>query len=675
MRSLKPNESEDFYFRDQQSLVAEDGPTTNHNAIGGSAGNRSSHGGGGGHQQSSFFCRLCQEDVVPPFTPRAHILASSRTTHTNHSCRETVLDTLVLVLARGYPVDKMLSVWANLLFNHPRGTFPRIAALSNPDWSLAQRGEQLLGLLQLLTDVGVIDIAYAAVGSDDPTQQTVMHRRRVAMERTEIIGDNSWGHHMSHRMMALFPDRQFLYSQFAYSYNCFRDACEMNVTLEWIYDVLQISMLFPVSVRERIGNGKVKADILEAILGELHLNLFGFIPQIHDVMPFVEVNGCGERLLSSIIEHVMTEIFDMIILHFVGELLGTAIPLAKEIAAPMLWRTARSQLTKHKDRTGSLRRRNLCAQVGRVVNLPAPMGVHSAPTAAPSAAPHPLRHPSYQLPETTVAFNGQDTLEDLLPHLNSAHASENFLETGVVEAIRAERINWTSMREALQLNIVGDAPLLGVDVEELYFRDPYFNLCSVPQQRSGSGMQATIIANRPETFDAAGVAYPRLQATPVASGDTNAVRDDTKNSSSAVCYFYTSRFVPSDVKPPAAGVVTDKNLHPGTFLFAAFPSFRSPASSILRDDPTISVGSDGKSSTTSTNEEASGGNAALSTQSNNTMESLIEQWRLRCSAESECFPALLHGVKLPSKPPTGGDGARDGGGLEHSQPVVAEMTA
>jgi hypothetical protein len=693
MRTLKPNESEDFYFRGQQSLVTED-PTaaqSNHNIH--HHHHNNGRGGSSGGSQQTYFCRLCQEDVVPPFSPRSHILASSRTTHTNHSCRETVLDTLAIVLARGYTVDHMATTWARLLFHHPRDAFPRIGALSDPTWSLAKRGETLLELLKLLTDVGVLDITYAVIAPDDPSQQSHAHRRRIAMERTECIGDNSWGHHMSHRMITLFPDRQFLFSQFAYSYNCFRDACEMNVTLEWIYDVLQISLLFPVTHRERIGNGKMKADILEAMLGELHLCLFGFMPQIYDNQQYVEVNGGGERLLSSIIEHVMTEIFDMIMLHFVGELLTTAVPLAKEIAVPMLWRTARVQLSKMKDRTGSLRRRNQSLLTSRVVQLPPLLSLSLDWERRPTSAPHPLRQPAFQLPETTVC-NGQDALQDMIPHLLATDSSEDFKATGVIKTVNPEHVAWLRLRESLQLGLAEDSPLLGVDDEELYFRDPYFNLtttATASSSSSSSGEHMPISSDAPSCstplWHAKG-AYPFLQEAPTVLHDALGA-SAAGGAAMMSCCFEPSRWVPSDVKPPVAGVVTEKNLHHGMFFSTALQQWSSSHNGAkTRKAPlditesSVSTTTTGTAPSTNTPEDlhvSQADTAVASSEpsviadpsaaahpplsdadtSSSILERLVKEWQQRCSVDNDYFPVLMTGLRLHVTPQQSRPSAHD----------------
>ncbi|CUG90070.1 RNA-editing complex protein nuclease krepb1, putative [Bodo saltans] len=487
MRTLKASDAEDFYFKGQQSLVTEDvSPAQMHHQYHNNNGRAPPSG-----QQQTYFCRLCQEDVVPPFTPRAHILASSRTTHTNHSCRETVLDTLAVVLARGYSIDKMALTWARLLFHHPRDAFPRIGALSDPTWSLAKRGEKLLELLKLLTDVGVIDIAYAAIAPEDPAQQSAAHRRRIAMERTECIGDNSWGHHMSHRMITLFPDRQFLFSQFA-----------------------------------------------------------------------------------------------------------------------------------------------------------------------------------------------------------------------------------SRFREALQLGLADDSPLLGVDDDELYFRDPYFNLTTTPSYNNavvssaavgaatiaptegsgaegGGGSDSSIHGDRPLAAAAAawsivGV-FPRLQDGPTIVHDpTSSTLGGSTQTSSC---FDASRLVPSTVKPPVAGVVTEKNLYPGRFLFTALmqhsaaakakknvliqetaategdaSAAAAPVDKIVNDvvtDPghtsdttAAAVAAPTASSPTepasgvdsgSSNNAASINDGISSTET--ILEQLVQQWQQRCSTESDCFPVLMTGLRLHVTPP------------------------
>lgn len=569
MRSLTVSEAEEFFFRDQKGLQSS---SSAQDTRSGAGARDTKFQRGGHHLDQTHFCRLCQEDVVAPTTPRQHILASSRISHLNHTCRETVLDTLVLLLRRGYPIDHIIRVWSTTLYHHP--AFLRIHALSSPFISMRDRASKLVDILKALSEWKVLDIVFAVVAPDVSNEQAAFnHRRRLSMERTECIGDNSWGHHMSHRMIALFPDRQFLYSQFSYNFNTFRDACEMNLTLTWMFDVLDLAQLFPPYLRDKISDGKMKADIVEAILGELHLNLFGMIPEIYDTQPYVEINGCAERQLASLITHAMTEMYDMLILHFVEELSHSAIPLAKEIAAPTFWRTARTQLTRTKDRTGMLRRRNLTTLRDRVVPLPAKLMLHDCATSTPTHVPHPFRAPPFRLAEAVSPINGSDLFSTIISSYTLDDLNDSLTHTGVVHQIASDRIAWASLRGTLKLGLSCDPPdVLDLDPSEMYFRDPRLDVAQQPQaceafaNREGVSMSECVVRW------SSSICYPYLQETPdiVGTGE-----DDTDPNSSSrnllgmTCCFAKSVFVPHGVKPPSAGVITEKNLHFGLFFAMA----------------------------------------------------------------------------------------------------------
>lgn len=295
---------------------------------------------------SSTSCLLCGEDIEPPFTQRMHISASSRASHTNHTCREVSLDHIALLAMRGYPLDHLYTVWSHILYKHP--LFTRIHALTSPCWSWEERAKALLPHLEFLREQNVLDISLTGLGLQSDTADVYYSRRRVAFERMEYIGDCAWGNNISNRLLLIYPNEQWLYSQRVYHYNCARDAVEMNITLELLFDSLELNRILPSRCADHVVSGKVKADVVEALLGELHCNVWGFQPELEDDASFVEVNGELEGPLLQLVQHCIAEIYDLLVLGYARELSWNAIPIAKVLASKIIWAETQPLLKPHK---------------------------------------------------------------------------------------------------------------------------------------------------------------------------------------------------------------------------------------------------------------------------------------------------------------------------------------
>lgn len=391
-----------------------------------------------GNSEKNTFCCLCAEDIEPPFTQRMHISASSRASHTNHTCREVVLDHITLLGMRGYPLDHLYEVWSDVLYSYP--IFPRVQALTSPLWSWETRAAALMPYLKWLREVGVLDLCLAAVspllgggggtsGSSSSSSSANIHteggmsssgspnsssssssspttssgsgsmshvnsdayhiRRRVAFERVEYIGDCAWGNNVANRLMLLYPNEQWLYGERVYNFNCMRDAAEMNITLELLFDSLRLAELLPSRCIDHVGSGKIKADVVEAVLGELHITVWGLQPEIEDDAPYVEINGENEASLLMVAQHCLTEMYDLLVLGYVRELSGNALPIAKSLAARNIWFETQPFLRHHKSgrQRHWSRHRGGVGGLGMSLVTPPPRTTLTVPSASHSCMP------------------------------------------------------------------------------------------------------------------------------------------------------------------------------------------------------------------------------------------------------------------------------------------------
>lgn len=282
-------------------------------------------------------CRLCREEISTDYSMRLHITLASIGNRTCHPVREVALDTIALLGVRGYPVDDIMTVWAETLFRCP--DFPRLRHLSDPRWTIEKRAEALGNVLFALRQCGIIDVSLERQLTESVAQPgndgKLLRRRRIGFERLEYIGDNFWSVNLSKRLVQLYPDQRWLRGEHSLSFNAIRDACEMNTNLDFVFDTLRIADL--LSTTEHLGVKKMKADLVEAILGELHMHAEAYEPRLTDSEAYVEVNGVREAQVCAVVQHCLSELYDLVVLQHARDLAATAIPLAKELVARRLW--------------------------------------------------------------------------------------------------------------------------------------------------------------------------------------------------------------------------------------------------------------------------------------------------------------------------------------------------
>ncbi|CAD2215220.1 Ribonuclease III domain containing protein, putative [Angomonas deanei] len=248
-------------------------------------------------------------------------------------------------------------------------------------------------------------------------------RRRLSFERVEYLGDCSWGHFLTDRMLLLFPQQQWGESKNAIGFNAVKTCVEMNLSLEFFFDFLDLQKLVQSfysgtwwagetayfnnhhngsagpsvqylgsgsgklaarlsnknknnnnnnnnnenSGEKQVEDGarKIKADVVEAILGELHLTLYHLEQSLDDVPNDFNdysnfLNFCAgppsserlveatvedyralflqdKRLATTVIRHCLNEFYDLVMLFYIRGMIHSVLPIANEMAAYSVW--------------------------------------------------------------------------------------------------------------------------------------------------------------------------------------------------------------------------------------------------------------------------------------------------------------------------------------------------
>lgn len=395
-------------------------------------------GGGGGNRGADAdveygapFCQLCRAETEPGFTTAMH-MGGNKAHHTHHGCREVALSTMTLLSIRGYPIEDMYVVWSDVLF-HRADLFPRLPSLCRHLAPIEERASDLLGLLRVLQQEGVIDLTLAvlaeadiaaqgagAASSSNMSRVAAQIRRRVAFERLEYIGDNAWGTNVSSRIMLLYPGEQWLYSQRCFSFSTVRDACEMNLNLEFVFDTLRLGELLDASQRWGLSDGKRKADFVEGLLGELHTAHWGFRPRLYEDpggadADYAELHTDREAQCAALVQHCLTELYDLIVLYHTRECAGAgAVALAKRLGAQFLWLPTLPALRETKGRTGGF---PTTVETLQFANALVPVHGSAGEAAADARVSRPRRpHNFFSLPGTPRLFQSRTSLTHEPPY-------------------------------------------------------------------------------------------------------------------------------------------------------------------------------------------------------------------------------------------------------------------
>ena len=284
------------------------------------------------------------------------------------------------------------------------------------------------------------------------------------------------------------------------------------------------------------------------------MSRWGFEPRLYDDAGYVEPNGAAEGELLSVVEHVLSELYDLILLCQLEELARTAIPLAEEIAARYMWRTPVASTKREK----SYSRKSMDAAPS-VYTLPAKQIVQDRPRVKPRFEAHPL----HGLDVQDVTFNpitNSDTQRPVIQALEAlGEIDERLPHTR--DTSRLPQIHTWVQQLAIAFdpnNVPDDYVVLGAEISELYIRDKSYALARSTATR--------MVGQLPDVDVPWLVELAKSRMFPYLADERVAVAEEVDTGASGQCFFRPSVYVPEGVKPPSAGVITDKNLHYGRFV-------------------------------------------------------------------------------------------------------------
>ena len=267
-------------------------------------------------------CRLCREMSV---SPGEHIGLAP------HQARYALLELLSSKLFRGpsratfgdggpnaLTVTQLLQAEVRSWPERIKSVHHAVPAPCNANGALTalpERASRLAVVLTQLRGMGLLTSVIpasaasprrssSAGGGQAASAIAVSHvavSRDAAFERIECIGDNTWGSQLSARFMTLFPDYPWLTSHIgAAILNSMRDYLEGNHNLEVAFNALNLRRWWggsdatsshllgghaaTAATTTAAAGGtaiigqKFKADVVEALMGDLHVALWSLEP-------------------------------------------------------------------------------------------------------------------------------------------------------------------------------------------------------------------------------------------------------------------------------------------------------------------------------------------------------------------------------------------------------------
>ncbi|RNF13401.1 RNA editing complex protein [Trypanosoma conorhini] len=196
---------------------------------------------------------------------------------------------------------------------------------------LVQRKASLLrDKLHVLMELGVLNVTAPRGGKTD----TGMFQRDAGFQRLECIGDHNWGHSVCHRLIVLFPEVNWRTLSNVFVVDALRTVLESNNHLDYVFTVLQLDDLLG-SCESQGKSTKFKADVVEAIAGELHVALWSLEPYDTDgISTRPSLHGVpATPPLAIFVRSCLNELLDTIFYSFIAkynvQLVRTVVALSR----------------------------------------------------------------------------------------------------------------------------------------------------------------------------------------------------------------------------------------------------------------------------------------------------------------------------------------------------------
>ncbi|ORC89795.1 RNA editing complex protein [Trypanosoma theileri] len=181
-----------------------------------------------------------------------------------------------------------------------------------------RRASHLRKKLSILKELGMLGVA---TSSDLFSVVNDTVQRDAGFQRMECIGDHNWGHSICHRWILLFPEVNWRTLSNTFAMDALRTTLESNQHLEYVFTVLGLDA-FVGGVNKMQGKStKFKADIVEAIAGELHVALWSLEPYDRDgITARPSMHGVPyTNTLASMVRDCLYELFNLVLFCFLSK--------------------------------------------------------------------------------------------------------------------------------------------------------------------------------------------------------------------------------------------------------------------------------------------------------------------------------------------------------------------
>ncbi|EAN79802.1 Mitochondrial RNA processing endonuclease 1 (mRPN1) [Trypanosoma equiperdum] len=187
---------------------------------------------------------------------------------------------------------------------------------------------RLQSQIRVLGKLGVLNV----VDSLFTTASSGGLQRDAAFQRMECIGDHNWGHSVCRRIVLLFPEVNWRANSNVLVMDALRTVLECNQHLVHVFTLLQLSdKLGGRDVKEK--SVKFKADIVEAIIGELHVALWSLQSSTNDGFTSIpSIHGAPYTIpLVSMVEECLDGIVGLVILALMARYAASLVPAVVDL--------------------------------------------------------------------------------------------------------------------------------------------------------------------------------------------------------------------------------------------------------------------------------------------------------------------------------------------------------